>query len=107
MSPLLDMIVDQVPPPEVDDTGPFQMQISSLDTQPTKESSVLAESPGAWLNVTNKSSYLTGWGRAQGQGDEYLSPQRPERVEAALPALATSSALRVSIKSTFRHVVRA
>ena len=31
MSPLLDMIVDQVPPPEVDDTGPFQMQISSLD----------------------------------------------------------------------------
>jgi GTP-binding protein len=31
MSPLLDMIVDQVPPPEVDETGPFQMQISSLD----------------------------------------------------------------------------
>ena len=31
MSPLLDMIVDQVPPPEVDDTGLFQMQISSLD----------------------------------------------------------------------------
>ena len=31
MSPLLDMIIDQVPPPEVDDTGPFQMQISSLD----------------------------------------------------------------------------
>ena len=31
MSPLLDMIVDQVPPPEVDESGPFQMQISSLD----------------------------------------------------------------------------
>ena len=31
MSPLLDMIVDQVPPPIVDESGPFQMQISSLD----------------------------------------------------------------------------
>lgn len=31
MTPLLDMLVDQVPPPEVDETGPFQMQISSLD----------------------------------------------------------------------------
>ena len=31
MSPLLDMIVDQVPPPSVDESGPFQMQISSLD----------------------------------------------------------------------------
>jgi GTP-binding protein len=31
MSPLLDMIVDQVPPPEVDENGAFQMQISSLD----------------------------------------------------------------------------
>ena len=31
MSPLLDMIVDQVPPPTVDESGPFQMQISSLD----------------------------------------------------------------------------
>jgi len=31
MTPLLDMIVDHVPPPEVDETGPFQMQISSLD----------------------------------------------------------------------------
>lgn len=31
MSPLLDMIVDQVAPPEVDVNGPFQMQISSLD----------------------------------------------------------------------------
>ena len=29
MSPLLDMIVDQVPPPEVDESGPFQMQIGS------------------------------------------------------------------------------
>ena len=31
MSPLLDMIVDHVPPPTVDESGPFQMQISSLD----------------------------------------------------------------------------
>ena len=31
MSPLLDMIVEQVPPPAVDKSGPFQMQISSLD----------------------------------------------------------------------------
>ncbi len=31
MSPLLDMIVEQVPPPAVDESGPFQMQISSLD----------------------------------------------------------------------------
>ena len=31
MSPLLDMIVEQVPPPAVDEGGPFQMQISSLD----------------------------------------------------------------------------
>ncbi|MEC8347187.1 MAG: translational GTPase TypA [Pseudomonadota bacterium] len=31
MSPLLDMIVDEVPPPTVDESGPFQMQISSLD----------------------------------------------------------------------------
>lgn len=31
MSPLLQTIVDFVPPPEVDETGPFQMQISSLD----------------------------------------------------------------------------
>lgn len=31
MSPLLDMIVDQVPPPQVDAAGAFQMQISSLD----------------------------------------------------------------------------
>ena len=31
MRPLLDMIVDQVPPPTVDESGPFQMQISSLD----------------------------------------------------------------------------
>jgi GTP-binding protein len=31
MSPLLDMIVEQVPPPAVDENGPFQMQISSLD----------------------------------------------------------------------------
>jgi GTP-binding protein len=31
MTPLLDMLVDQVPPPEVDEDGPFQMQISSLD----------------------------------------------------------------------------
>jgi len=31
MTPLLDMLVDQVPPPEVDENGPFQMQISSLD----------------------------------------------------------------------------
>ena len=31
MHPLLDLIVDQVPPPQVDETGAFQMQISSLD----------------------------------------------------------------------------
>ena len=31
MTPLLDMIVDQVPPPAVDASGAFQMQISSLD----------------------------------------------------------------------------
>jgi GTP-binding protein len=31
MTPLLDMLVDQVRPPEVDEDGPFQMQISSLD----------------------------------------------------------------------------
>lgn len=31
MSPLLQMIVDQVPPPKVDRDKPFQMQISALD----------------------------------------------------------------------------
>ncbi len=31
MTPLLDMIVREVPPPEVDAEGPLQMQISSLD----------------------------------------------------------------------------
>lgn len=31
MSPLLQTIIDRVPPPKVDPTGPFQMQISSLD----------------------------------------------------------------------------
>lgn len=31
MTPLLEMLVDQVPAPEVDEDGPFQMQISSLD----------------------------------------------------------------------------
>ncbi|MEQ9451420.1 MAG: translational GTPase TypA [Pseudomonadales bacterium] len=31
MSPLLDLIVAEVPPPEVDENGPLQMQISSLD----------------------------------------------------------------------------
>lgn len=31
MSPLLDIIVDCVPAPEVDTNGPFQMQISALD----------------------------------------------------------------------------
>ena len=29
MTPLLDMIVDEVPPPQVDASGAFQMQISS------------------------------------------------------------------------------
>lgn len=28
---LLDMIIDKVPPPDVDENGPFQMQISALD----------------------------------------------------------------------------
>ncbi len=31
MTPLFQMIVDRVPPPEVDVDGPFQMQISALD----------------------------------------------------------------------------
>ena len=31
MSPLLDLIVAEVPPPDVDQEGPLQMQISSLD----------------------------------------------------------------------------
>ncbi len=31
MTPLLDLIVREVPPPEVDENGPLQMQISSLD----------------------------------------------------------------------------
>jgi GTP-binding protein len=31
MDPLLQTIIDKVPPPKVDPTGPFQMQISSLD----------------------------------------------------------------------------
>jgi GTP-binding protein len=31
MNPLLQTIVDEVPPPDVDEQGPFQMQISSLD----------------------------------------------------------------------------
>lgn len=31
MSPLMQTIVDRVPPPRVDASGPFQMQISSLD----------------------------------------------------------------------------
>lgn len=30
MTPLLQVIVDSVPPPDVDESGPFQMQISSL-----------------------------------------------------------------------------
>ena len=31
MTPLFEMIAEQVPPPEVDTSGPFQMQISALD----------------------------------------------------------------------------
>ena len=31
MDPLLDTIIDQVPPPAVDEDGPFQMQVSVLD----------------------------------------------------------------------------
>lgn len=31
MTPLFQLIVDKVPPPEVDQDGPFQMQISALD----------------------------------------------------------------------------
>jgi GTP-binding protein len=31
MTPLLDTIIERVPPPQVDVTGPFQMRISSLD----------------------------------------------------------------------------
>ena len=31
MDVLLDMIIDRVPPPKVDQNGPFQMQISALD----------------------------------------------------------------------------
>jgi len=31
MVPLLDMIIDHVPPPNVDEAGPLQMQISALD----------------------------------------------------------------------------
>ncbi len=31
MSPLMDLIIDQVKPPEVNDEGPLQMQISALD----------------------------------------------------------------------------
>lgn len=31
MTPLLDLIVSEVPPPDVDENGPLQMQISSLD----------------------------------------------------------------------------
>lgn len=31
MTPLFQMIVDRVPPPDVDLDGPFQMQISALD----------------------------------------------------------------------------
>ena len=31
MTPLLDLIIDKVAPPQVDDEGPFQMQVSSLD----------------------------------------------------------------------------
>ena len=31
LKPLLDMVVAEVPPPEVDENGPLQMQISSLD----------------------------------------------------------------------------
>jgi len=31
MTPLLQLIIDQVPPPAVDTTGPLQMQISALD----------------------------------------------------------------------------
>jgi len=31
MSPLLDLVVERVPPPDVDVSGPFQMRVSSLD----------------------------------------------------------------------------
>ena len=31
MTPLLDLIVDRVPPPDADTSGPFQMQVSTLD----------------------------------------------------------------------------
>jgi len=31
MTPLLDLVVERVPPPEADPTGPFQMQVSTLD----------------------------------------------------------------------------
>ena len=31
MTPLLDLVVERVPPPEADPAGPFQMQVSTLD----------------------------------------------------------------------------
>ena len=34
MTPLFEAIISQVPPPDVDDTGPLQLQISSLDYDP-------------------------------------------------------------------------
>ena len=34
MTPLFAAIISQVPPPEVDDTGPLQLQVSSLDYDP-------------------------------------------------------------------------
>ena len=34
MTPLLDLIVERVPPPPADATGPFQMQVSALDHSP-------------------------------------------------------------------------
>ncbi|MDP3560279.1 MAG: translational GTPase TypA [Legionellaceae bacterium] len=34
MDPLLEMIIEEVAPPDVDSEGPFQMQISSLDYSP-------------------------------------------------------------------------
>ncbi len=34
MTPLLDLVVERVPPPEADPAGPFQMQVSTLDYSP-------------------------------------------------------------------------
>ena len=63
MTPLLDLIVERVPPPDTDTDGPFQMQVSTLDYSSyvgvigigrVKRGSLLPRSPVAVVNAAGE-----------------------------------------------------